>query len=81
MSDFRSLGGKPNLKVDSLYAFLAQGEDGTEGIMAMSVPMNGQMMMLPMVGADIERIKSLLPVAKKVALASGMTFRIYRFDT
>lgn len=80
MNDFQNIGGKPNLKVESLYAYLAQGENGTEGIMAASVPINGQMMMLPMVGADIDRIKSLLPIAKQIALASGITFRIYRFD-
>lgn len=73
------IGGPPDLKIDALFAFLAQGEDG-EGIMAMSVPINGQMMMLPMVGADVDRIKSLLPIAKQIALASGVTYRIYRFD-
>lgn len=74
------VGGTPNLQVNSLFAYLAQGEEG-EGIMAMSLPINGQMMMLPMVGADIARIKSLLPIAKQIAMASGITFRIYRFDT
>lgn len=60
-------------------AYLAQGKDG-EGIMAMSVPIAGQMMMLPMVGADIDRVKALLPMAIQIANASGTTFRIYRFD-
>lgn len=71
----------PNLKIDALYAYLAQGDDGNEGVMAISVPVhNNQMIMLPMVGADIDRIKSLLPIAKQTALVSGLTFRIYRFD-
>jgi hypothetical protein len=74
----------PNLKIDALYAYLAQTDDGYEGVMAMSVPVqpphNNQMIMLPMVGADVDRIKSLLPIAKQIALASGLTFRIYRFD-
>lgn len=73
--------GEPNLKIDSLYAYLAQGKDGHEGVMGMSVSINGQLMMMPMVGADVDRIKSLLPIAKQISLSSGVTFRIYRFDT
>jgi hypothetical protein len=80
MSDFQSIGGTPDLKIDALYAYLAQGKEG-EGVMGMSVPIAGQMMMLPMVGADIARIKSLLPIAKQIARASGVTFRVFRFDT
>lgn len=70
----------PNLKIDSLYAYLAVGKDGDEGIMAASLPVNGQMTLMPMVGADIDRIKSLLPMARHIALSSGFTFKIYRFD-
>jgi len=80
MSDFQQVGGTPDLKIEALYAYLAQGKEG-EGVMGMSVPIAGQMMMLPMVGADIARIKSLLPIAKQIAMASGITFRIFRFDT
>jgi hypothetical protein len=80
MSDFVNMGGKPDMKIDALYAYLAQDKEG-EGIMGMSVPVNGQMMMMPLIGADIDRIKSLLPLAKQISLASGTTFRIFRFDT
>lgn len=60
MVPVNGVDGTPDLKIDALYAYLAQGKEG-EGVMGMSVPINGQMMMLPMVGADIDRIKSLLP--------------------
>lgn len=70
---------KPDLKIDCLYAYLAQGEEG-EGVMGMSLPINGQVTMMPMVGADLARIKSLLPIAKQIANQSGFTFRIYRFE-
>ena len=73
------VGGPPNLQIDSMFAYVAQDEEG-EGVMAMAMPVAGQMMLMPLVGADISRIKSLLPYAKKVALESGRTFRIYRFD-
>lgn len=73
-------GGKPHLKVDAIYAYLAQGEDGCEGVMAAQVPINGRMTMMPLIGADLTRLKSLLPVANTIALESNMTFRIYKFD-
>ena len=73
------VGGPPNLKIESMFAYVAQDVQG-EGIMASSMPINGQMMMMPLVGADIARIKALLPYAQQIALHSGRTFKIYRFD-
>jgi hypothetical protein len=70
---------KPDLKIDCLYAYIAQSKDG-EGVMGMSLPIDGRMTMLPMVGADVDRIKSLLPIAKQIADQSGFTFRIYKFE-
>lgn len=75
-----NVGGKPNLIVDVMYAYLAQGEDGQEGIMAASMVFEGQHMFMPLVGADLGRIKSLLPIATDIALKSGQTFRIYKFE-
>lgn len=69
----------PNLKIDSMFAFVAQGEGG-EGIMAASMLIDDKEMLMPLVGADINRIKSLLPVAQEVSKHSGRSFKIYRFD-
>ena len=74
------IGDKPNLIVDAMYAYLAQGDDGQEGIMATSMMIEGQHMFMPLVGADLGRIKSLLPIATDIALKSGQTFRIYKFE-
>jgi len=78
-SDFVELSGEPDLKIDAMYAFVAQGPEG-EGIMAASMFIAGREMMMPLVGADLTRIKSLLPHAREIARVSGKPFRIYRFD-
>lgn len=78
-SDFTQLPGKPDLKIDGLYAFVAHGPEG-EGIMAASMIIDGQLMMMPMVGADLKRVQSLLPTALEISRASGTPFKIYRFD-
>ena len=63
------------LKIEKMYAFVAENEDG-EGIMAFKSN-NGWM---PMVGADFKRIESLLPIAKELSKASDKKFRILQFD-
>ena len=64
-----------NLKIEKIYAFVAENEDG-EGVMAFKSN-NGWM---PMVGADFKRIDSLLPIAQELSKASGKEFRILQFD-
>lgn len=78
-SDFVQLPGEPDLKIDAMYAFVAQGPEG-EGIMAASMIIAGREMMMPLVGADITRVKALLPHAQEIARVSGKPFRVYRFD-
>lgn len=79
VSDFVQLPGEPDLKIDAMFAFVAQGPEG-EGIMAASMIIDGQLMMMPMVGADLDRVKCLMPTALEISRASGKTFRVYRFD-
>ena len=64
------------LKIEKMYAFVAKNEDGDEGVMAF----RAKDAWMPMVGADFKRIESLLPVAKDVAKANGINFRIMQFD-
>lgn len=73
------LNNQPNLKINSIYAFIAISDEG-EGIMAGSTVINGIPMMLPLVGADMERVISLYPMAKEISKVSGRDFRIYKFD-
>ena len=72
--------GEPDLKIEELYAIVAVGPKG-EGIMGGSMVVEGQQMMMPFVGADIARIKQIIPYAKQVAQFSGTEFKIYRFTT
>lgn len=62
--------------VTELFAFVALDDlDGNEGVMAYYQDNTW----IPMIGADMARITSLLPLAKKVATAAGTTFEIRHF--
>jgi hypothetical protein len=63
-------------KIDEMYAFVAVDEDGDEGIPAFS---NGQWL-LPLVGADMDRVKSLMQVAQEMANQSQRPLKILRFS-
>jgi hypothetical protein len=70
---------KPNTgqKIERLYAWVATEADGGEGVCAMSLM--GTMM--PLVGADMERIESLRAHARSVAVASGCPVKLVEFST
>lgn len=73
----------PKLVIDEMFAFVAEEGPG-EGIMACSLPIptgDGTVreMMTPMVGADMERVAQLLPIAEEIAGVAGKNFRIVRF--
>jgi len=65
-----------NPRIDALYAFVAE-DDESEGVMAMRLGNTW----FPLVGADMDRIKSLLPVAESISAVSGKPFRILKFET
>ena len=50
-------------KITELFAFIAEDGPEDEGIVAMTV---GDMLM-PMVGADMDRVESLRPIAENIA--------------
>jgi hypothetical protein len=62
-------------KIKALYAWVATEPDGGEGVA--SVQLGGVHM--PMVGADMDRIKSLRPHAELVRRATGYPVRLIRF--
>lgn len=68
----------PNL-VGCIYAILAQGDDGYEGIMAAELEIDGRRMLTPLIGADRARIKQLLPIANQISIKSGRPYRVYCF--
>lgn len=63
------------LRIDKLYAYIASDEEG-EGLAGML--MGGTMM--PLVGADKERMLSLLPRAQEIATASGKEIKLVEFS-
>ena len=67
------------LEIDKLYAFIAQNEGG-EGIIAAEQIINGKSMYLPLVGADLNRIKQLYPLAEQISKSTKVPFKIYCFD-
>ena len=69
------LENKRYLAITELYAFVAVQEDG-EGIMGFGTP-DGTM--LPMIGADLERVEALKPIAEAMSKAKGIKYEIRYF--
>lgn len=63
------------LRITEIYAFISKDKEGHEGIMGFNSP-NGWM---PMIGADIERVDQLVPIADKIAGMSGQKYEIRYF--
>lgn len=64
------------LKIDIMYAFIAEEPDGSEGVTAFQ---SNKGLWMPMVGADIARIESLKEIAQQLANASKCKIRLCRF--
>lgn len=63
-------------KITEIFAFIATEADGREGVVA--AMLGG--MMVPLVGADQARVKSLLPLARQIAQATGRQVQLARFS-
>jgi hypothetical protein len=67
-------------KIDCMFAFVTsdkQPEGKDEGILGIGLR-DGTM--LPLVGADMDRVRSLMPVADSIAKEAGITYRILKFS-
>ncbi len=64
------------LKITEIYAFISVDDQGNEGIMG-AMQLNGVMM--PLIGADTERVESLIPIANKIKQMTGMDYEIRYF--
>lgn len=70
---------KGQLRIETVYAFVAlDPADNTEGVIAVTTP--GQMMM-PLIGADLEMVEKLRPIAKATAQTTGATVTLLHFTT
>lgn len=53
-------------RIETLWAFISVGDDGSEGVLAAS----REGLVTPLIGADEKRVRSMRPVAEQIA---GMT--------
>jgi hypothetical protein len=63
-----------------LYAWIATEKDGSEGVPATSMELDGDPYIVPLLGADLDRIDSLLPQVRRVQAETGARMRLVRFD-
>jgi hypothetical protein len=63
--------------ISRIYAWIARDADGIEGVVAS--PMRGGMI-LPLVGADMERVTSLEMLARAAGVARGVPVTLVRFE-
>lgn len=67
------------LRIDEMYAYVAvEKSTGDEGITAFFDPEGGTW--LPMVGADMERVEALRPIAQMLAEQGQQEIRVLRFS-
>ena len=64
------------MKITEIFAFISKDKNGHEGIMA-AMTNNGTM--LPLIGADVERVDCLRPVADNIKKQTGMEYEIRYF--
>lgn len=67
-------------RITEMYAFVTQeGDDpNNEGILGFQDPRTKQW--FPMVGADMDRVSSLTPIADDICAQAGKTYKILRFQ-
>jgi hypothetical protein len=66
-------------KITEMYAFVSVDESG-EGVVGMTMPVNGRETFMPFVCADKKRMESLKPIAKKIAQDSGKTIKLIKLS-
>lgn len=66
-------------KITEMYAFVSVDEGG-EGVVGMTMPINGRETFMPFVCADKARMESLKPIAIKIAKESNKTIRLIKLD-
>lgn len=63
--------------IEEMFCFIATEENGDEGIPAFG----GNGMFYPMVGADLERVEQLKPIAAQIAKVSNKKIRVVKFTS
>lgn len=63
-------------RIDRVFAFVMIDQDGNEGVPAVSMPSG---LVMPLMGADLERVESLRPLAEMFASKTGSTITLCVF--
>jgi hypothetical protein len=66
--------------IDALYAWVTTEPDGGEGICGATINFMGRETMMPLVGADMDRIKALRDYAEITRTLTGYPVRLVRFS-
>lgn len=64
-------------KMTEMFAFVATEKNGDEGLIAAQTE-DGSWM--PLVGSDLARVHSLIPVAEGIKQATGVDYRVLHFQ-
>lgn len=72
---------KNHMKIDAVWVFISQDEDGNEGIVATSVPIKNGTMMLPLVAADEARLQDLKKISKEIERKTKKKIKLIKFTT
>lgn len=64
-------------KITELYAFVSVDEGG-EGVVGQTVVINEQLVFMPFVCADKDRMESLKPLAKQIHMRTGQKIKLIK---
>jgi hypothetical protein len=67
-------------EITNLYAWIATQSNGDESLPATELVIRGRGMVMPLIGADMERMISLRGDAVEVKALSGVRMRLCRFQ-
>ncbi len=68
----------PGARIDELFAYVTvDPEDDIEGVVSAVSPLG----MVPLIGADPERMLSYKPLAKEMSEVTGQEIRLVRFTS
>lgn len=63
--------------INEMYVFVSRDDDGNEGVVAVGSSMG----MMPLIAADKERLKYLIPIARDMVGKSKKKIVLLRFHT
>lgn len=66
-------------KITEMYAFVSVSEEG-EGVVGVTMPINGRETFMPFVCADKERMESLKPLAVTIGKEANKTIRLIKLS-